>query len=73
MGDHHRGGGAGDPRHAVMLGEPEAAVAPALGMLRKVEGVPERRGGIAAFGHRGEVEDGEGDHGGDLGGGQAER
>ena len=22
--DHHRGGGAGDARHVVMLGEPEA-------------------------------------------------
>ena len=41
--------------------------AEALGSLRKVAGVIKRNPGIAAFGDRGEVEDGQGDHGWHMG------
>ncbi len=34
--DHHRGGGAGDPGHAVMLGHPVAGKAQAFGMAREI-------------------------------------
>ena len=40
-----------------MLGQPEAVVAPALGVLRQVEAVPERLRGSAAFDNRREIED----------------
>ncbi len=36
VADRHRSGGAGDPNHVVMLGEPIAMVAPALGMLGEI-------------------------------------
>ena len=42
----------------MMLGHPEAAVTKALGGPGKVAGIVERNPGIAAFGDRGEVEDG---------------
>ncbi len=62
MGDHHRGRGAGDAGHVVMLGEPVAAIAETLRMAGEVEGVAERRAGVTALGDGREVEDGEGDH-----------
>jgi len=36
-----RGGGAGDAGHAVMFGQPETPVAPALAVPGKIEGVTE--------------------------------
>ena len=60
--DHDRRRRARDAGHVVMLGEPEAAIAPALGVLREVERVPERLRGGAAFDDRREVEDGERNH-----------
>ena len=39
VADDHRGGGAGDARHVVVLGEPEAAEAPGLGMAGEIERV----------------------------------
>jgi tripartite-type tricarboxylate transporter receptor subunit TctC len=59
VADQHRGGGAGDAGHAVVLGQPEALVAQLLGVLRQRERVAKRLGGVAAFGDGGEVEDGE--------------
>ena len=60
--DHDRGRGARDARHAVVLGEPEAPVAPALGVLRQVERVAQRARRVAVGGDRREIEDGHGDH-----------
>ena len=37
MTDQHRRGGAGDAGHAMVLGQPEAVVTPALGMLGQIE------------------------------------
>jgi len=61
--DHHGGRGARDARHAVVLGEPVATVAPALGVLRQIERVAERLRGRAALGDGRQVEDRERDHG----------
>ena len=60
--DDHRRRRAGDARHVVMLGQPVAAVAPALGVAREVERVAERLRGVAALDDRREVEDGKRDH-----------
>ena len=60
--DDDRGRGARDAGHAVMLGEPEAMVAPALGVAREVERVAERLRGVAALDDRREVENGKRDH-----------
>src|SRR5690606_16874299 len=59
MANQDRGRRRGDAGHVVMLGQPEAPVAPALGMLREIEAVAEGLGGVAALGDRGEVENGE--------------
>ena len=56
------GGGAGDAGHVVVLGEPEAAIAEALGVAGEIERAVERIGGRAALRDGGEVEDGKGDH-----------
>jgi hypothetical protein len=56
-GEGDRRGRAGDARHRMMLGHPEAAIAEPLGRLRELERVAQRLAGIGAFGHRGEVED----------------
>ena len=47
--DHDRRRRAGDAGHVVVLGQPEAAVAPALGVLREVERVGERLRRVAAL------------------------
>ena len=60
--DDDRGGGTRDPRHPVMLGEPEAPVAQSLGMPGQVEGAAERVGGVGAFDDGRQVEDGQGNH-----------
>ncbi|MNL54076.1 hypothetical protein D3C87_1773760 [compost metagenome] len=62
MGDDDRGRSAGDALHAVVFGEPEALVAVFLGRLRQQPGVFQRLGDAAAFGDRGEIEDGERRH-----------
>ena len=62
VADDDRGGGARDPGHAVVLGEPEAAIAQALRVLREIEGAAERQRGVATFDDRREIEDGQRDH-----------
>ena len=57
--DHDRGRGAGDPDRVVMLGQPEALVAPPLGVLGEVERVAQRLGRRRALDDRREVEHGE--------------
>ena len=61
--DQHGGGGAGDARHVVVLGQPIAAIAELFGMPRKVQRVAEGLRDVAALAHRCEVEDGKGNHG----------
>ncbi len=39
VADHHRGRRARDAGHAVVLGQPVAAVAPALRVAREIEGI----------------------------------
>lgn len=41
MADQYGGGGAGDARHVVVLGQPVALIAPALGVLGQIEHVGE--------------------------------
>ena len=62
MGQRHRGGGAGDAGQIVVLGHPEAPVAERLDMPRQVERIAQRLTGIAAFGDRREIENGERNH-----------
>ena len=57
IGERDRGRGAGDARHRMMLGHPEAPIAEPLGSLGEVERVAQRPAGVGAFGDRGEVED----------------
>ncbi len=52
----------------MMFGHPKAAVTKTLGGLGEVAGVIERNPGIAAFGNRRKVEDGQGDHREHMGG-----
>ena len=63
MGDDDRGGGAGDARHVVVLGEPVAVEAEALGMAGEIERVGERLAGGATGDDRRQVENGKRDHG----------
>jgi hypothetical protein len=62
VGNEHGGGRAGDAGHAVVLGQPEAAVAPPFGMLGQGQRVAEGLDGIGALRDGGEVEDGKRDH-----------
>ena len=64
VADDDRRGRAGDAGHVVVLGQPEAPVVPAFGVLREVEGVAQRGGGVAAQADGGEIEDRKGDHDG---------
>ena len=57
MRDDDRGRGAGDARHVVMLGHPDAAIAPVLGMGGEIAGVVERAARIGLFGDADEIED----------------
>ena len=66
LADHDLGRGTGDRRQIVMLRHPIAGVAEPFGMRREIEAVAQRRGAGRAGGHRREVEDGEGRHGGTL-------
>src|SRR5437870_1639209 len=63
MPDHHRCRRARNARHVVMLGEPEALVAPALDVPGEIERIGKRLRRIAALTDGSEVEHGEGDHG----------
>ena len=65
--DDDRGRSAGDARHVVVLGQPEAFVAEALGLAGQIESVGQRLRDIGALGHRGEVENGKRDHPSDMG------
>ncbi len=63
MADQHRRCGRGDARHGMVLGKPEAAVAERLGVARQLGDLAQGGGDRGAFGHRGKIEDGIGDHG----------
>ncbi len=63
MRDGDRGRRAGDAGHVVVLGEPEAVVAPALRVLRQIDGVAKRLGGVAPLDDRRQIEDGQRNHG----------
>ena len=67
MAERDRGGGAGDARHRMMLGHPEAVVAEPLAMLREFPRIAERLAGIPAFDDRGEIENGKRYHAPDMG------
>ena len=67
MRQRHRGGGAGDAGHVVVLRHPVAPVAQRLRMAREVGRIAQRLPGVAAFGDGGKVEDGERDHAGRYG------
>ena len=60
--EHHRRGGARHTGQVVVLRDPEAPIAPALGVLREIDRVLQRLGGRAAFDDRREIEDRERDH-----------
>ena len=62
MRQRHRRRRAGDPRHVVVLRHPEAPVAQRLRMTGEVDRIAQRLAGVAAFGNRGEIEDGQWDH-----------
>ncbi|MNC12926.1 hypothetical protein D3C75_606540 [compost metagenome] len=61
MADQDRGGGAGDPRHVVVLRQPVAVVAPALGMPGQILRMTKRLGRLASFGDGHQIQDGIGD------------
>ena len=63
MANHDRRRGAGDARHVVMLGHPDAAITPFLGMGREIAGIVERAARIGVFGDADEIEDGKCRHG----------
>ena len=62
IGQRHRRRGAGDAGHVVVFRHPEAPVAERIGMAGEVAGMAQRLAGVAAFRHRGEIEDRERDH-----------
>ena len=63
-----------DPLHVVMLRDPDALVAPLLGVRGKIPRVVQSMAGVGAFGDADEFEEAEGGHGGVLRmGGFAER
>jgi hypothetical protein len=61
-GNQNSGGGAGDPRHVVVLRQPVTAVAQSLGMLREFNRVAKGLCGIAAFQNGREIQDGQRGH-----------
>ncbi len=56
--DDDSGRGAGDAGHVVMLSQPVTMVAPAFGMLGKIERVVKSLSGVATFADRGKIENG---------------
>ena len=63
VGEDHRGGGAGDARHVVVLGHPDAAIAPALGVDGDISSVHERAARVDLLRDANQFEDGERDRG----------
>jgi len=66
MSDDDSRGRAGNARNVVVFGQPEALVAPALGVARQIEAVDEGLGGGATGGDRREIENGESSHHGPI-------
>jgi hypothetical protein len=62
MGECHRRRRTSDAGQIVMLGHPEASVAEGLDMPRQVERIAQRLTGVAPFGDRRKIENGERDH-----------
>src|SRR5829696_2804283 len=60
--DHDLGRGARDGGQVVVLGDPVARIAEAVGELREVERVPQRLARLRTGGHEGKIEDGEREH-----------
>src|SRR6202521_6420545 len=58
----HCRGGAGDARHSMVLGQPEAPVAPAFGVARQIQRIAKRLRGVASLVDGRKVEDGVGSH-----------
>ena len=65
--DHHRGRGAGDARHAVMLGHPVAGESQCLGMAGEIGRIGERLADGTAFDDGDEIEERIGCHAGQMG------
>ena len=64
--DHQRRGCAGDPRHVVVLGDPDTIVVPLLGMRRQVACIVHGRARIRALCNADQVENGKLGHDGLL-------
>ena len=62
VSDEHGRGRTRDTRDVVVFGQPEPAVAQALGVSREIEAITKRCRGVAAFDDGGEVEDRERNH-----------
>ena len=62
VSDQNRRRCAGDPRHVVMLREPEALATPPFRPLREIECVAKRGAGVAALDDRSEIQDRERNH-----------
>jgi len=60
--DDDGSGGAGDARHVVVFGEPEAVVAPGFRVSREIERVAQSVGGCRPLRNRRKIENGEGNH-----------
>jgi hypothetical protein len=58
MADHNRRCRARDAGKIMMFGQPETMVAPSFGMLREVDGIPERQRSVPALDDRGQIEHG---------------
>ena len=58
MGEHNRRRGAGDARHIVMLGDPDAPIAPLLGVGGEVAGIAERAAGVSLLRDANKLENG---------------
>ena len=59
VSDEDGGGGASEAVNGVMLGEPEAAIAPPLGVAGEIDGAGDGGGWSFAGVHADEVEDGD--------------
>src|SRR5690606_28835264 len=58
VANQHRGRRTGNAGHAVMFGHPVTLIAPALGMLGDIQGVPKGFRSVASFGNGRQVENG---------------
>ena len=57
LADHHRGGGARDARHVVVLRQPVALEAERVGVARERQRAAQRLAHVAAGRHMGKIED----------------